>query len=79
MGAVFVGLSVCCEPAGFAQDRATSYASVRHVSQVCCIPVTCGSLSEVWQGQGRVLECVAVWVLVCGHGVLGVMAPVVGW
>ena len=76
---MFADLSVCCGLVGFVQDRATSYAWVRQISRDCCIPVPCGSLSEFWQGQGRVLECVAVWVLVCGHGVLGGIAPVVGW
>ena len=79
MGVVFANLSVCRGPVVFVQDRATSYAWVLQTSRDCCIPVSSGLVSGVWCGPERILEGVAARLLVYGHGVFGIMAPVVGW
>ena len=79
MGVVFVDLSVRCGLVVVDQERATSYAWVLQTSRDCSIPVSSGSISGVWWFLGCDGRGAGALFLVFGHGIFGIVAPVVGW
>ena len=78
MGVVFVDLSVRRGLVVVDHERATSYAWVLQTSRDCCTPVSSGSVSGVWWNPGCDVEGVGARFLVFGHGIFGIVAPVVG-